>query len=275
MYQNLKDNMPTETETKNKYFVFSDESGSWHDSNDVYVRAWVILHEPSYGQLVDAINFIATDLESKEIKWRTLANNEKYWDIIGKFDFRIFLTVSSPKDINWETKYRVTRNFETQVQALDFGEINPTLVAVLKKKMFDDIRNVLFLNFYEKTHIENARNGIDRVLPNKDNLLIYRVDPPQMSKDGWKNLLETISPGVEIEFPKSQTNEGIQFADVIAGCVRSFLVSDGYVTQAGKFIKRFRSKLVARSRDNPNPNLIFYQEINDALKARSAQIWTI
>lgn len=262
-------------ETKNKYFVFSDESGSWHDPTDVYVRAWVIVYEPSYGQLVDAINFIATDLESNEIKWRTLANNEKYWNIIGKFDFRVFLTVSSPRDISWETKYRVTRNFETQVQALDFGEINLDLVTVLKKKMFDDIRNVLFLNFYEKTHIESARNGIDRVLPKRENLLIYRVDPPQMSKDGWKNILETISPGVEIEFPKSQTNEGIQFADVIAGCVRSFLVSDSYSAQAGKFINKFRSKLVARSRENPNPNLIFYQEINNALKARSAQIWTV
>lgn len=262
-----------EIEIKNKYFVFSDESGSWHDPADVYVRAWVIVHESSHDKLAAAINFITTDLNANELRWKTIANNDKYWDFLEKFDFRIFLTISCPGDINWEQKYRVTRNFDTQVDSFDFGEINNDLVSVLKKKMFDDIRNVLFLNFYEKTHIENAKNGIERVLPKRENLLIYRVDPPQMSKDGWKSMLQAISPDVVIEFPQSQKSEGIQFADIIAGSIRSFLISDGNSAKASKFIPKFRAKLIAKDKNNPNPNLIFFQEINDALKVKSGQIW--
>ena len=263
-----------ETEIKNKYFVFSDESGSWHDPADVYVRAWVVVHELSHDKLAEAVNYITTDLNANELKWKTIANNDKYWDFLNKFDFRIFLTISCPGDINWEQKYKITRNFDTQVEAFNFGEINTDLVSVLKKKMFDDIRNVLFLNFYEKTHIENAKNGIERVLPKRDNLLIYRVDPPQMSKDGWKNILQTISPGVEIEFPQSHKSEGIQFADIIAGSIRSFLISDSNSDKASQFIPKFRSKLISKDRDNPNPNLIFYQEINDTLKSKSGKIWS-
>lgn len=259
---------------KNKYFVFSDESGSWHDPADVYVRAWVVVHESSHSKLVESVNYIATDLNTNEIKWKTIANNPRYWDFLEKFDFRIFLTISCPGDINWEQKYRITRNFDVQVDSIDFGEINSDIVAVLKKKMFDDIRNVLFLNFYEKTHIKNAKDGIERALPKRENLLIYRVDPPQMSKDGWKNILKAISPDVEIEFPQSQRSEGIQFADIIAGSVRSFLVSDGNSDKALQFIPKFRSKLISKNKDNPNPNLIFFQEINSALKIKSGQIWS-
>ncbi len=264
-----------EANVKNKYFVFSDESGSWHDPADVYVRAWIVVHESDHGALVDTINYVNTELNSNELRWKTIANNSHYWNLLEKFDFRVFVTISCPGDINWERKYRVTRDFDSQVESFDFGEIDTTLVAVLKKKMFDDIRNVLFLNYYEKTHIENAKTGVERILPKRENLLIYRVDPPQMSREGWKSILQAISPGVEIEFPQSQKSEGIQFADIIAGCVKSFLVSDIHVPQASQFIPRFRGKLISKDRTNPNPNLIFFQEINDDLKKRAGQLWTV
>ena len=262
------------TDHPHKYFVFSDESGSWHDPSEIYVRSWVIVHESSYKTLVSSIKKISDTLKCNEVKWKTLANNTSFFDVVDEFDFRLFLTISSPADIHWERKYRITRDFSTQVDGLDFGELDSALVDLLKKKMFDDIRNVLFLKFYEKTHIQNARDGIGRVLPDRENLLIYRVDPPQMSKDGWRGILQSISPDVQIEFPKSQTDEGIQFADIIAGSVRSFLLSDGSVEQATEFIRRFRGKLIKKDSSNPNPNLIFFKEVNDSLKTRAGQIWT-
>lgn len=261
--------------TSNKYFVFSDESGSWHDPREVYVRAWVVVHESSYDALVEAMSNISTDLKCNEVRWKILANNPSHFDVVEKFDYRVFLTVSSPADIKWERKYRITRDFPTQIQNLDFGEIDEALSELIKKKMFDDIKYVLFLNFYEKTHIENAKEGIERVLPKRENLLIYRVDPPQMSKDGWKSLLHTISPGVEIEFPKSQSDPGIQFADVIAGCVKSFLVEDDYLDQSKILIPKFREKLIPKHAKNPNPNLIFFKEINEKLKIRTGELWKI
>jgi hypothetical protein len=261
---------------KNKFFIFSDESGSWHDPGDIYVRAWVVVHEKGYEKLIEAISYINSELGCSELKWKTIANNRDYWGFIDKFNFRVFLTISSPADIRWDQKYRVTREFSTQIDTLDFGEIDDTLITVLKKKMFDDVKNVLFLNFYEKTHIKNAKKGIESVLPPTENTLIYRIDPPQMSKDGWKDILRAISPGVQIEFPKSQTDAGIQFADIIAGCIRSFLISDpNFLESAEIFIPRFRKKIIGKSRENPNPNLIFFGEINDNLKTRSGQIWTV
>ncbi|HEX8993691.1 MAG TPA: DUF3800 domain-containing protein [Candidatus Paceibacterota bacterium] len=260
---------------REKYFVFSDESGSWHNPADIYVRAWIVVPEREHARLVDALSYVKSELECSEVRWRTLAGNRRYFPIVDKFNFRIFLTISSPADIHWEIKYRLTRSFEEQMDLLDFGNIDDALTSLLKKKIYDDIRNVLFLHFYERTHIKNAKDGIERVLSSPEHTLIYRVDPPQMSKDGWGGILQEISPDIQLEFPKSHSDEGIQFADVVAGCVRSFLIADSHTLGAAKeFLCKIRPKLIPKDRDNPNPNLIFFDEVNDALKQRAAEIWT-
>lgn len=267
-----------EPSQKQKYFVFSDESGSWHkdkgaEDKDVYVRSWIVVHESGYDKMVEAINYASSEIQCNELRWKTLANQEKYWGLLEKFDFRIFITITCPSDIKWESKYRITRDFHEQVHNLDFGEISENLVDALKKKIFDDIKNVLFLNYYEKTHIENAKKGIDRVLPQSDNVLIYRVDPPQMSKDGWLQMLSSIAPDIQLEFPRSHADEGIQFADIIAGSIRSFLIKDKKAGQAKKFIAKFKTKIITKDKNNPNPNLIFFGEINEEIKSRSGEIW--
>jgi hypothetical protein len=266
---------PMPSSPKKKYFVFSDESGSWHDPKDIYVRAWVVVSESGYNKLMDAMDYIVSELGCTEVKSKTLAGNPRFFDVVDKFNCRIFLTVSSPADIKWESKYKITRDFETQVEAFDFGELDADLIKILKKKMYDDIRNVLFLKFYEKTHIQNAKQGIDKVLSANDNLLIYRVDPPQMSKNSWKDILHAISPDVQIEFPKSQTDSGIQFADIVAGCVRSFLISDAHLEESKLFIQKIRPKFIKKDAANPNPNLIFFKEISEGLRNRSGEIWAV
>ena len=50
------------TSVKKKYFVFSDESGSWHDKNDVYVRAWIVVTERGHATLVNAVDYIKSEL---------------------------------------------------------------------------------------------------------------------------------------------------------------------------------------------------------------------
>lgn len=162
----------SDIQEKKKYFVFSDESGSWHDNNDIYVRSWVVIHESGYDKMVEAISYISSEIECNELRWKTIANQERYWNLVEKFNFRLFITITCPADIKWESKYRITRNFEEQISNLDFGEIDTGLVETLKKKIFDDIRNVLFLKYYERTHIENAKKGIESVLPHDENILI-------------------------------------------------------------------------------------------------------
>lgn len=261
--------------TPTKYFVFSDESGSWHDPNCIYVRSWILVQEKEFEALEKAIQKTNLAIGCKELKWKNIAKNDAHFEIIKKFEFRIFLTISAPADIKWESKYKITKEFYSQVEKFNFGHLDKKIIEILKKKMFDDIKNILFLNFYEKTHIENANRAFVQYLPKTENSLIYKVDPPQMPRNSWSEILKTISKGVTIDFPKSNLDAGIQFADVIAGCIRSFLENDETFDKAENFIKKIRPKLILKSIKNPNPNLIFYDEINENLRLKSGQIWTI
>lgn len=257
-----------------KFFIFSDESGSWHNPSDIYVRSWIVITESNYQHLLRIIDEICGFIGSKELAWSTLAGNENFFVSFNSIDFRIFITVSCPKDIAWETKYRVTRNFSESISKFDFGELDSDIKSYIEGRIYRDIKNALFLNFYERCHIENAKKGIERVIKPSEYDLIYRIDPPQMSQDGWRDILQKISgSSVSIEFPKSNRTQGIQFADIVAGCFRSLLLKDRNFDQSKLFLKNIRSKLIGRNKENPNPNLIFYGEINDEIKSNCAQIW--
>lgn len=261
---------------KIKFFVFSDESGSWHDPIDIYVRAWIVIAESNYQKLLVKVDEVSSFVGSNELSWSTLAGNEQFFKNFSSINFRIFITVSCPKDIVWDTKYLVTKNFDTSISAFDFGELDGDVKSYIRDRIYRDIKNALFLNFYERYHIENAKKGIERVIKPSEYDLIYRIDPPQMSKEGWRKILQKISgasTNVSIEFPKSSRTQGIQFADVIAGCFRSLLLKDRNFEQAKKFLKEIRSKLIPKDVKNPNPNLIFYGEINDGMKSNCAEIW--
>ena len=263
-------------EDKIKFFIFSDESGSWHDERDVYVRSWVVIKEEESKKLLNKIDEIASFLGAKELSWKVISGNSKYFKDFTDLDFRIFITVSSPKDINWKDKYSLTRDFTSNIENFNFGELSEDLKVYVKERILRDIKHALFLHFYEKHHIENAKKGIERVIKPTEYDLIYRVDPPQMSQDGWKKILQAIGgTNINIEFPKSSRSQGIQFADIIAGCFRSLLTKDANYNQACEFFKQIKNKLISKNKENPNPNLIFYNEINLELKKNCGEIWKL
>jgi hypothetical protein len=188
----------------------------------------------------------------------------------------VFITVSSPKDIHWESKYNLTKNFKASVENLDFGDLNEGITEYIKTRIFSEIKHSLFLHLYESFHIKNARQGIERVIKPSEYRLIYRVDPPQMSRKAWKDMLLSVSgPDIDLEFPKSQRAQGIQFADILAGCVRSLLVHDHNFEKACSFFPNIRDCMIPKSKENPNPNLIFFSEINEELRGRAAAIWSV
>lgn len=262
-------------EPKIKFFIFSDESGSWHDERDIYVRSWIVITEEESNKLANKIDEVSSFVGANELSWKVLSGNEKYFTYFSDLNFRVFVTVSSPKDINWN-KYMITREFDSNIQNFNFGELSEDLRDYVKERIHKDIKNALFLHFYEKHHIENAKKGIERVIKPTEYDLIYRVDPPQMSRDGWKKVLNTIGGGnINIEFPKSSRSQGIQFADMIAGCFRSMLSKDENYDKACGFFKNFKNKLISKNTENPNPNLIFYNEINQELKNNCGAIWKL
>ncbi len=262
-------------ENRTKFFIFSDESGSWHDPADIYVRSWVVITSEEYNKLLAKVDEIASFIGSKELSWNTLAGNKNLFHSFDGISFRIFITVSCPKDISWGTKYRLTKNFETSILGFDFGELDEGLRAYIKDRIYKDIKNALFLNFYERYHIENAKKGIERVIKPTDYDLIYRIDPPQMPQEGWKNILQKVdnSSSINIEFPKSSRTQGIQFADVVAGCFRSLLLKGRKFEESKEFLKVIKDRIIQKNKENPNPNLIFFGEMNNDIKLNCADIW--
>lgn len=261
---------------KVKIFIFSDESGSWHDDNDIYVRSWVAISENEYQKMINKVDEVSGLIQSKELSWKSIAGNSKYFEYFNDINFRIFITVSVAKDIKWDTKYLLTKDFDENISSFNFGELDDNLRGYIKERIFRDIKNALFLNFYEKHHIQNAKRGIEKVIKPTDYELIYRVDPPQTPRDGWVKLLNIISgKGFNIEFPRSERSQGIQFADITAGCFRSLLIKDDNFDKACDFFKLIKNRFIRGDSEIPNPNLIFYKEINQDIKNSCKFIWKL
>lgn len=260
---------------KPKFFVFSDESGSWHNIKDIYVRSWIVVGEEDELQLSIKINQIIQLLDTNELSWKIILNHEQYFSYFDNINFKIFITVSSPKDINWN-RFSLIKNFDFSISNFDFGKLEQDLIDYIKNRVFRDIKNALFLNFYEKHHIENAKKVIEKIIRPIDHELIYRIDPPQLPISDWKSILNKISgKEVDLEFPKSERSHGIQFADIVAGCFRSFLIMDNHCNVSSRFLKTIRRKLIQRNTIIPNPNFIFFKEINSKLNDRFQEIWII
>lgn len=265
---------------EDRFLVFSDESGSWHDDNDLYVRSWVVIGEKEYNQnlkvKIDSICELMNS--SKELKWSSFANSRTFFDFFKEINYRIFITITNPSDIKWESKYLLTKNFEENINNFNFGSLGEDIKSELKNKIYRDIKNTLFLNYYEKLHIKNAQKGISSVIVGDGEYeLSYLIDPPQMSQSDWKGILKNISDNqyYDISFKDSKKSQGIQFADIIAGAVRSYVIEDKKSNRAGLFLKEIKSKLISMSKENPNPNLIMFSETNDKTIKRSGDIWKI
>lgn len=266
------------SEPKPKYIVFSDEAGSWHVTSDdnLYLRSWVVITESSYSSLQNAMSEIAGFLDCEELKWKTISGHEgsKFLDRFNEIDFRIFITLTDPKDIDWDNKYNLTRNFEQNIGKFHFGSMSKEVVDAVKKKIFDDLKYVIFLNYYERAHIENASKRIEQVIKPDDYELEYKIDPPQSNKRDWEGILSKITDK-NLEFPRSEKEFGIQFADIIAGAFKSLIKKDKNYDAAKTLFINNKSKIISRDKALPNPNIIFWPESNNEIKKAVAEIWSI
>lgn len=120
------------------------------------------------------------------------------------------------------------------------------------------------------------KKAIESVILPEEYELIYRVDPPQMSQRGWKEILHKISgeERINLEFPRSERTQGIQFSDLIAGAVRSYFVEDRQKENAAAFLKCLKTKMIFQ-KSNPNPNLIMYEETNEKVKQSVRSYWKL
>lgn len=77
--------MKEDSQAKIKFFIFSDESGSWHDKNDIYVRSWIVISEKEYQKLLIKVDELSSLIGSKELAWSSLSGNKKFFSEFNLF----------------------------------------------------------------------------------------------------------------------------------------------------------------------------------------------
>ncbi len=245
------------------YLVFSDESGRWNEG-DYYVRSWIKISPSDYELIRKDIIFIKHETGTKELKWKSIKNNEERIrdtiESLFKTEFSIFITISKPDHF----KKRLENNRYNILTTLK--EIEPeqstggeSFTATIKDKIINAAQHTLFFNYFEKQHIENSKkafvNDID------DKLYKYIVDTPQCLRKDWEKIAKECGI-INIEIvKKSGEVPGIELADTVAGCIHEHLNDE---RKAGEFYNEYIKKkmLNMASKDLPNPNLIFFNDFN-------------
>ena len=60
---------------------------------------------------------------------------------------------------------------------------------------------------------------------------------------------------------------------MVAGCFRSLLLKGRKFEESKEFLKVIKDRIIQKNKENPNPNLIFFGEMNNDIKLNCADIW--
>lgn len=246
------------------YLIFTDESGRWND-DDFYLRLWVKIKPGDYDSLRKKIIFIKRETGIKELKWKSFKNNlekiDKFINPIFLIDFDVFITISIPNHFKTrliKEEYNILRTLkEIKTEQSTGGE---KLTENIKSKIISSAQHTLFLNYFEKQHVENSK----KALLNNINVNEYKyiVDTPQCLDKDWKKIAEECElKNVDVE-KKSERIPGIELSDIIVGCIHEYLKNDD---KAKNFYQMYiKNKMLdMNSKSLPNPNLIFFSDFND------------
>lgn len=245
--------------------IFSDESGTWSNQEEnYYIRSWISISSGEYTKLAKEVFYIQRTTGTKEIKWDNFKRNYQLYQDILSPGFKIFITLSIPK-IFWESKnYKIL----TALQGLEDDNFtgDDTIKINSRKKIINSARAVIFLNYFEKQHIENSKVALAKDTTNYK----YIVDTPQFLDKEWLEIareVEINDGDIKIE-KKSEEIPGIQIAGIVAGCFYDLLSKDE--TTCKDIFRRFlKSKMMDMYSSNmPNPNVIFYNDCPDDIKKK-------
>ncbi len=241
-------------------YVFSDESGTWNDS-EFYIRAWVKISKTEYKKLEKETESCLEEIGlQKELKWKIFKKHiEKIGNILKRIQFSIYITLSQPRVFK-QRGFSIIKALESIPEWKYTGGTEDT--KRLKNKIINSAWNTLFLNVYEKQHIKNSIAAFKCDIFPCD----YIVDSPQFLNKMWEEVaIECGIDGSNLKIIKdSGSCIGIQIADIISGCTSECLSRDERKRNQALqiFSQYFRAKMVSGS----NPNLIFYSEFDKETK---------
>jgi len=218
------------------YYIFSDESGSWSTARDVYyVRSWFKISQDNYLGLkfyYDKIKEIHK-ITTEELKWEKLSSIFKNFpEILYKFfreskcdfkesKFEIFITFTILKEF-YQRKFNIREKVVEFINEMDLEDVQPYL-SNISSKVKNSINYVLFLNIYERYHLQNA---FERLISKEgENVYYLFIDKPQFLPRDYLALIKEISKNdsfwkksIKPEIGDSKDLLGIQIADLICGC---------------------------------------------------------
>jgi|GEM_PF-1915494 hypothetical protein len=209
---------------RNKYFIFSDESGRWADPKcNFYVRSWIKITEERYLYLKGL-------WQQKKLPHPTkpslIKNSNRITEILNKEKFEVIFTITKLNEFycrKWGVRDSVS---------LALSQLENILLRTYEKKIPPKLEvalnQILFLNVYERFHIENAidylgaKNGFDYE---------FLINKPQFTEDDYLEIFDDIKNRKEISakisFIKNKGNElGVCFADAICSIFGETLMED-------------------------------------------------
>jgi len=205
-----------------KYFIFSDESGSWGSENDpFYVRSWIKIKENDFYRLVGIWETKKYQLPTKE---SLLKNSSGISDVFKKENLVYFFTFTKLNEF-YLRKFYIKNKIIEQVNMV-ISQLEYKLKAYMKNQIPAKVKNainyVLFLNMYEVFHIENALEKL--YFSNEKATLV--IDKPKFSENDYLKIFENLKRDKDIELifsHKKDKNEyktkytlGISLADSLA-----------------------------------------------------------
>jgi len=250
--------------------IFSDESGSWKNKRNYYVRAWIKIDKDNYDNLIKEVLFSKYKLKkTTEVKWNDVKKNyDEYRNIFGIPLFKVFITISAPV-IFFERHYKVVDYLSSDEVKNHLGAHDTNIISSLKETLVNSAQNSLFLHHFERHHIRTAKMAL--VDTNNNEKCEYLIDSPQFFKNQWKKVAEEEGIKNITIIEKSEDHLGIQIADVVAGCFQDLLRNDSKAENI--FAESIKDKMCDMyCRECPNPNIIFNEEATKNLHDRIIQI---
>jgi len=243
-----------------KYFIFSDESGSWADKSDgFYVRSWIKLKEADYLYLE---GLWKTKKFPKPTEDSLLKNSMGIADELNKKDFKYFFTFTKLDEF-YSRKFYVRDKILESV-SLAISQLESQLKSYMKKiptKVQEGINQILFLNIYESYHIQNAVNILCEATANYE----FYLDKPQFTENDYleifNNQVRSINQ-TKLIFSRKKENEsnnlGVYYADALASMFKKILNGRNYNKITNYLKENIFTKSYAGNIGTNGFNKIFY-----------------
>lgn len=217
-----------------KYYIFSDECGSWSNLKDkFYFRSWIKIPEDRYLYLKglwmqkNLPNLTASSL---------LKNSSSIVEYVNNEPFEYFFTITKLNEF-YERKWGIRDSVSLALSQLE-SKLIRSYERKIPNKLKVALNQVLFLHVYEKFHIENA---IENLCSN-NSYYEFSLNKPQFTEDDYLQVFEEsknkflLKAG--ISFIRNNQNElGLCFADALCSLLNNVLSTNN--KESTDFLKKY------------------------------------